>query len=140
MSSRKCTPPPAPHARDAEEADGDAAFIAKALGDIARAKGMAQVACDAGLSRESLYKALSGGCARRPVVDSRTLIGSGRSLGGGLRGAALGRRCRRAVGGTPGAGQRALDAGHAIAQRVQVAAHFAHVGAHRCHIGAQVPA
>jgi probable addiction module antidote protein len=36
------------------------AFIAKALGDIARAKGMAQVARDAGLSRESLYKALSG--------------------------------------------------------------------------------
>jgi len=43
-----------------EEADGDAAFIAKALGDIARAKGMAQVARDADLSRESLYKALSG--------------------------------------------------------------------------------
>lgn len=36
-----------------EEADGDAAFIAKALGDIARAKGMTQVAKDAGLSRES---------------------------------------------------------------------------------------
>ncbi len=43
-----------------EEADGDAGFIAKALGDIARAKGMSQVARDAGLSRESLYKALSG--------------------------------------------------------------------------------
>ena len=43
-----------------EEAEGDAAFIAKALGDIARAKGMTQVARDAGLSRESLYKALSG--------------------------------------------------------------------------------
>jgi len=43
-----------------EEAQGDAAFIAKALGDIARAKGMSQVAEDAGLSRESLYKALSG--------------------------------------------------------------------------------
>ena len=43
-----------------EESDNDAAFIAKALGDIARAKGMAQVARDAGLSRESLYKALSG--------------------------------------------------------------------------------
>ncbi len=43
-----------------EEAHGDAAFIAKALGDIARAKGMSQVARDAGLSRESLYKALSG--------------------------------------------------------------------------------
>jgi probable addiction module antidote protein len=43
-----------------EEADGDAAFIAKALGDIARAQGMTQVAKDSGLSRESLYKALSG--------------------------------------------------------------------------------
>ncbi len=43
-----------------EEANGDAAFIAKALGDIARAKGMSQVAHAAGLSRESLYKALSG--------------------------------------------------------------------------------
>lgn len=43
-----------------EEANGDAAFIAKALGDIARARGMSQVARDAGLSRESLYKALSG--------------------------------------------------------------------------------
>lgn len=43
-----------------EIADGDAAFVAKALGTIARAKGMSQVARDAGLSRESLYKALSG--------------------------------------------------------------------------------
>ena len=51
-----------------EEADGDAAFIAKALGDIARAKGMSQVACDAGLSRESLYKALSGD--RNPSLDT----------------------------------------------------------------------
>ena len=51
-----------------EEADGDAAFIAKALGDIARAKGMAQVARDAGLSRESLYKALSG--ERSPGFDT----------------------------------------------------------------------
>ncbi|SBO43855.1 addiction module antidote protein [Cyanobium sp. NIES-981] len=39
-----------------EEADGDAAFIAKALGDIARAQGMTQVARDSGLSRESLYE------------------------------------------------------------------------------------
>lgn len=43
-----------------QESDGDASFIAKALGDIARAKGMSQVARDSGLSRESLYKALSG--------------------------------------------------------------------------------
>ena len=51
-----------------EEADGDAAFIAKALGDVARAKGMSQVARDAGLSRESLYKALSG--ERAPAFDT----------------------------------------------------------------------
>jgi probable addiction module antidote protein len=51
-----------------EEANGDAAFIAKALGDIARARGMAQVARDAGLSRESLYKALSG--ERTPAFDT----------------------------------------------------------------------
>jgi probable addiction module antidote protein len=43
-----------------EEADGNPLFIAKALGDIVRAKGMTQVARDTGLSRESLYKALSG--------------------------------------------------------------------------------
>jgi probable addiction module antidote protein len=42
-----------------EEAPDDAAGIARALGDIARAKGMSQVARDSGLSRESLYKALS---------------------------------------------------------------------------------
>jgi len=39
--------------------EGDSALIAAALGDIARAKGMSQVARDAGLGRESLYKALS---------------------------------------------------------------------------------
>lgn len=51
-----------------DEAEGDAAFVAKALGDIARAKGMSQVARDAGLSRESLYKALSG--ERSPGFDT----------------------------------------------------------------------
>ena len=51
-----------------EESNGDAAFIAKALGDIARSKGMSQVAHDAGLSRESLYKALSGD--RIPSFDT----------------------------------------------------------------------
>ncbi len=51
-----------------DEANVDAAFIAKALGDIARAKGMSQVARDAGLSRESLYKALSG--ERSPGFDT----------------------------------------------------------------------
>ena len=42
-----------------EEAADDVAGIARALGDIARARGMSQVAKDAGLSRESLYRALS---------------------------------------------------------------------------------
>lgn len=51
-----------------EEANGDTSFIIKALGDIARAKGMSQVARDAGLSRESLYKALSG--ERSPGFDT----------------------------------------------------------------------
>lgn len=47
------------------ESDGDAAFIAKALGDIARAKGMSEVARDAGLSRESLHT---------PFLESGTRI------------------------------------------------------------------
>jgi probable addiction module antidote protein len=42
-----------------EEAPEDAVGIARALGDMARAKGLTQVARDAGLSRESLYRALS---------------------------------------------------------------------------------
>ncbi len=41
------------------ESNGDASFIAMALGDIARAKGMAELSRDTGLGRESLYKALS---------------------------------------------------------------------------------
>jgi probable addiction module antidote protein len=43
-----------------EEAGDDPSFIAAALGDIARARGMTQLARDTGLGRESLYKALSG--------------------------------------------------------------------------------
>src|SRR5215212_3669262 len=60
-----------------EEADGDAALVAKALGDIARAKGMAQLARDTGLFRESLYKALSG--ERSPGFD--TILKVIRALG-----------------------------------------------------------
>ena len=43
-----------------EESEGDAYMISKALGHIAKAEGMAKVAKKSGLSRESLYKALSG--------------------------------------------------------------------------------
>ena len=59
---------PATHLGNAEDVaayleaalqDGDPQLVAAALGDIARAKGMSQVARDAGLGRESLYKSLS---------------------------------------------------------------------------------
>ncbi|KAB0267822.1 addiction module antidote protein [Microvirga brassicacearum] len=44
---------------DAALEDGDPRLVAAAIGDIARAKGMSQLARDTGLSRESLYRALS---------------------------------------------------------------------------------
>jgi probable addiction module antidote protein len=57
--------------------DGDPALIATALGDIARAIGMTQLAAQAGVTREALYKALS------PTGDPRlsTLLGVIRALG-----------------------------------------------------------
>ena len=45
---------------DAALEESDLGLIAAALGDIARAKGMKNVAADTGLGRESLYKSLSG--------------------------------------------------------------------------------
>jgi probable addiction module antidote protein len=76
-----------------EEAGDDAAFIAKALGDIARARGMAQVARDAGLSRESLYKALSG--ERSPGFD--TILKVIGALGIKLRATASTKRAGRSA-------------------------------------------
>ena len=57
--------------------DGDPSLIAAALGDIARAIGMTQLASQAGVTREALYKALS------PTGDPRlsTLLGVVRALG-----------------------------------------------------------
>jgi probable addiction module antidote protein len=60
-----------------DAAPEDAAGIARALGDIARAKGMAQVAKDAGLSRESLYRALSA----RGNPSFATVLKVARALG-----------------------------------------------------------
>lgn len=57
--------------------DGSPEEVAAALGDIARARGMAKVAADAGLSRESLYRSLSG--ERVPSAD--TLLRVIRALG-----------------------------------------------------------
>ena len=50
-----------------EASDPDLLLLA--LGDVARAKGMTQVARDAGLSRESLYKALAPGAKPRALRD-----------------------------------------------------------------------
>ncbi len=57
--------------------DGDPSELGAALGHIARARGMAQLAKDTGLSRESLYKSLSG--ERAPSTD--TLFKVMRALG-----------------------------------------------------------
>jgi probable addiction module antidote protein len=66
------------------EAPDDAAGIARALGDIARAKGMTQLARDTGMSRESLYKALSD--TGNPSLD--TVLRVAKALGLRLRAAA----------------------------------------------------
>lgn len=57
--------------------DGDPKLIAAALGDIARAQGMTQIAKDAELSRESLYRALSP--EGNPTLD--TVLRVSRALG-----------------------------------------------------------
>jgi probable addiction module antidote protein len=56
---------------------GDSDLLLMALGDVARARGMAQVAKDTGLGRESLYKALAPGA--KPRFD--TIIKVARALG-----------------------------------------------------------
>jgi probable addiction module antidote protein len=60
--------------------DGTPAEIAGALGDIAKARGMAKLAEDTGLSRESLYKGLSG--ERVPSADTlfRVIRGLGMKI------------------------------------------------------------
>jgi|SRR5688572_6535225 probable addiction module antidote protein len=66
------------------DAPDDSAGIARALGDIARAKGMTQLARDTGMSRESLYKALSA--TGNPSFD--TILRVAKALGVRLRAAA----------------------------------------------------
>jgi probable addiction module antidote protein len=57
--------------------DGDPALIAAALGDVARAMGMTEIASKAGVTREALYKALS------PTGDPRlsTFLGVMKAIG-----------------------------------------------------------
>lgn len=56
---------------------GDAAYIAHALGVVARARGMTQIAKDSGVTREALYKALS----EKGDPKLSTLLGVTRALG-----------------------------------------------------------
>ncbi|WP_295143851.1 addiction module antidote protein [uncultured Reyranella sp.] len=72
---------------------GDAGYIANALGVIARARGMAEVARGAGVTREALYKTLS------PTGDPKltTLLGVIRSLGFSLAVQPPARRARKTV-------------------------------------------
>jgi probable addiction module antidote protein len=58
-------------------ASGDPAYVAAALGTVARARGMSQIARDAGVTREALYKALSSDGDPR----LSTLIGVVKALG-----------------------------------------------------------
>jgi probable addiction module antidote protein len=53
--------------------ENDDALLASALGDIAKARGMTQIAKDAGIGRESLYKALRSGASPRFDTISRVL-------------------------------------------------------------------
>jgi probable addiction module antidote protein len=57
--------------------DGDPALIAAVIGDVARARGMTQLAKEAGVSRETIYKAFSEG--GNPTLE--TLTGVIRALG-----------------------------------------------------------
>lgn len=54
------TPEDAAHYLTAAAEGGDATHFASAIGDIARARNMSKLARDTGLTREGLYKALSG--------------------------------------------------------------------------------
>ena len=64
--------------------DGDPAVLAAALGDIARARGMTQLAKDTGLSRESLYKSLSGDLAPSSATLFKVMQALGFKLSVGL--------------------------------------------------------
>jgi probable addiction module antidote protein len=60
--------------------DGDPALLAAALGDIAKARGMAQIAEAAGLGREALYKALRPGAQPRFDTIARVCAALGLKL------------------------------------------------------------
>jgi probable addiction module antidote protein len=60
--------------------ENDAALLAAALGDIARSRGMTQVAKDSGITREALYKALRPGSEPRLDTVMRVCVALGVEL------------------------------------------------------------
>ena len=71
------TPEDIAHYLEAVFEDGDPKLIAAALGDVARAKGMSEIARKAGVTREALYKALS----EKGDPKLATLMGVFKALG-----------------------------------------------------------
>ena len=61
-------------------AEGDSSLLMSAIGDVAKAKGMSQIAASSGLGRESLYKALSPGAKPRFETILKVLKALGVSL------------------------------------------------------------
>jgi len=61
-------------------AENDAALLASALGDVARARGMTEIAKGAGIARESLYKALRQNSQPRMETITRVLTALGLRL------------------------------------------------------------
>jgi probable addiction module antidote protein len=78
-----------------EEAGEDIAFFLTALGTVARARNMTQLAKDTGISREGLYKALSGD--GNPSFD--TVVKAMKGMGIGLKPVVLGKRVKRIPAG-----------------------------------------
>ena len=60
--------------------ENDDALLASALGDIAKARGMTQIAKDAGIGRESLYKALREGANTRYDTIAKVIQALGLKL------------------------------------------------------------
>lgn len=77
-------------------AQGNAEELVAALGTVARAKGMSQIARDAGLGRESLYKALGGSASPGFATVNKVIA----SLGLKIAVAPAGRSARHAASAT----------------------------------------
>ena len=90
-----------------EEGGDDANFIAHALGDVARARNMSQLAREVGMTREGLYKALSSEGNPSFATIMKVAKALGLKLGfQSVRGTRAGRRVRRPVRRTSASASR----------------------------------